>query len=98
MKYTDGCGRTRRDGRQSRAQRREQGHSRSSVTTSMPAKAQAFVNGPAKGKAVASADDARRADGVLERPRRILMMVPGRASRWTASSRICGRTSRRATS
>ncbi len=40
------------------------------------AKAQAFVNGPAKGKAVAAADSPTSLMAMLERPRRILVMVP----------------------
>jgi len=40
------------------------------------AKAQAFLNGPAKGKAVAIADTPPKLMEMLERPRRILMMVP----------------------
>src|SRR6187431_746093 len=40
------------------------------------AKAQAFLNGPAKGKAVAAADTPQKLMEMLERPRRILMMVP----------------------
>ena len=40
------------------------------------AKAQAFVNGPAKGKAVAAADSPVNLMVMLERPRRILVMVP----------------------
>ena len=40
------------------------------------AKAQAFLNGPAKGKAVATADTPQKLMEMLERPRRILMMVP----------------------
>ena len=40
------------------------------------AKAQAFVNGPAKGKAVAAADSPTNLMVMLERPRRILVMVP----------------------
>ena len=40
------------------------------------AKAQAFVNGPAKGKAVAAADSPANLMVMLERPRRILVMVP----------------------
>ena len=40
------------------------------------AKAQAFLNGPAKGKAVATADSPPNLMVMLERPRRILVMVP----------------------
>jgi len=40
------------------------------------AKAQAFVNGPAKGRAVAAADSPANLMVMLERPRRILVMVP----------------------
>ena len=40
------------------------------------AKAQAFVNGPAKGKAVAAADSPPNLMAMLEQPRRILVMVP----------------------
>jgi 6-phosphogluconate dehydrogenase len=40
------------------------------------AKAQAFVNGPAKGKQVATADSPPVLMTMLEKPRRILMMVP----------------------
>ena len=40
------------------------------------AKAQAFVNGPAKGKAVAAADSPANLMVMLEKPRRILVMVP----------------------
>jgi 6-phosphogluconate dehydrogenase len=40
------------------------------------AKAQAFVNGPAKGKAVAAADSPGNLMVMLEKPRRILVMVP----------------------
>jgi 6-phosphogluconate dehydrogenase len=40
------------------------------------AKAQAFINGPAKGKAVAAADSPATLMTMLERPRRILVMVP----------------------
>jgi 6-phosphogluconate dehydrogenase len=40
------------------------------------AKAQAFVNGPAKGKAVAAADSPTGLMAMVERPRRILVMVP----------------------
>ena len=40
------------------------------------AKAQAFLNGPAKGKAVATADTPPKLMEMLERPRRILTMVP----------------------
>ena len=41
-----------------------------------PAKTHAFVNGPAKGDAVAGADNPSRLMDMLERPRRILTMVP----------------------
>jgi len=41
-----------------------------------PAKTSAFVNGPAKGKAVAGADSPPQLMEMLERPRRILTMVP----------------------
>ena len=40
------------------------------------AKSQAFVNGPAKGKAVAAADSPANLMAMLEKPRRILVMVP----------------------
>ncbi len=40
------------------------------------AKTQAFVNGPAKGKAVAAADSPANLMAMLEQPRRILVMVP----------------------
>jgi 6-phosphogluconate dehydrogenase len=41
-----------------------------------PAKAEAFVNGPAKGKAVAAARTPDALMAMLETPRRILIMVP----------------------
>ncbi len=41
-----------------------------------PAKTQAFLEGPAKGKAIIGVDRPERLMEVLERPRRILMMVP----------------------
>jgi 6-phosphogluconate dehydrogenase len=41
-----------------------------------PAKTNAFVNGPAKGKAVAGADSPSTLMEMIERPRRILTMVP----------------------
>src|SRR4029453_2887340 len=43
------------------------------------AKTNAFLNGPAKGKAIAGADRPERLMEMLERPRRVLMMVPAGA-------------------
>src|SRR5215510_1903579 len=40
------------------------------------AKTNAFLNGPAKGKAIAGADRPEQLMEMLERPRRVLMMVP----------------------
>ena len=39
-------------------------------------KTQAFLDGPAKGKAIAGADRPEQLMEMLERPRRVLMMVP----------------------
>ena len=45
-------------------------------------KTQAFLDGPAKGKAIAGADKPEQLMEMLEQPRRVLMMVPaGRAGR-----------------
>ena len=43
-------------------------------------KTQAFLDGPAKGKAIAGADQPEQLMEMLERPRRILMMVPAGAA------------------
>ena len=39
-------------------------------------KTQGFLNGPAKGKAIAGAERPEQLMEMLERPRRVLMMVP----------------------
>ena len=61
-------------------------------------KTQAFLDGPAKGKAIAGADKPDAADGDARAAAAHADDGAGRASRSTASSRIFGRISRRATS
>ena len=60
-------------------------------------KMQAFLDGPANGKAITGVDRPEELMEMLERPRRVLIMVPaGRRS--TASSRTCVRISTKGTS
>ena len=61
-------------------------------------KMQAFLEGPAKGKAIAGADKPEQLMEMLEQPRRVLMMVPAGKPVDETSSRIYARISTRATS
>ena len=79
MTYNNGRRRARRHGRQSRAQHREPRIPGRRVRPRRGEDAGVRSNGPAKGAKIAGADSPEELMDALERPRRILMMVPAGA-------------------